>query len=186
MGDDTEVVGITDGEQITEQQVSFCAANKALATNIQNAPQQLFLEKIWLDIDNRKTDAPEGVTLTVAVWRKGDGEDTFVKDVILSEDNGWKLNLGKDPELPLVTEEGDPIRYYVVEMNQNGKPLDPTWEVSYSNDDGIQTGTIYIYNRIYSYELPKTGGAGTGKLLAAGICLMALAAAGMAWRKERR
>lgn len=186
VGDDTEIVGITDGERITEQQVSFCAANKALATNIQNAPQQLFLEKIWLDIDNRKTDAPEGVTLTVAVWRKGDGEDTFVKNVILSEDNGWKLNLGEDPELPLVTAEGDPIRYYVVEMNQNGKPLDPTWEVSYSNDDGIQTGTIYIYNRIYSYELPKTGGTGTGKLVAAGICLMALAAAGMAWRKERR
>lgn len=188
VGQITEVAGIGKADEatketVTEGMVSYCASNQVMSLNIQNAPEQLLLEKVWLDIDGIETAAPEGVYLTVDIYQK-DGSDAPVKTVTLSAENNWKLDLSS--ELPLQTETGNPIFYYVVESSQNGKPLDPNWQVRYGNNDGIQTGTIYIYNRIYGYELPKTGGCGTEKLVCAGICLMALAGYGTIRKKKER
>ena len=52
------------------------------------------------------------------------------------------------------------------------------WKTTYSanNEDGIQTGTIYITNTIYSsYVLPSTGGMGTTVFYVVGGGLMAVA-----------
>lgn len=188
VGQKTEVAGIgkpdeAATETVTEGMVSYCASNQVMSLNIQNAPEQLLLEKVWLDIDGIETAAPEGVNLTVDIYQKDEG-DAPAKTVTLSAENNWKMDLSN--ELPMKTETGDPIFYYVVERSQNGKPLDPNWQVRYGNNDGIQTGTIYIYNRIYGYELPKTGGIGTEKLVCAGVCLMALAGLGAIRKKKER
>ncbi len=104
--------------------------------------------------------------------------------VTLDDSNGWSKswdNLLKQDS------QGHDIYYTVKELSYTVGDTSydaeaGAYDVSYTNDDGIQTGTITVTNAAkesQGYELPKTGGAGTGLPVAAGAALAAFAAAGL-------
>ena len=64
--------------------------------------------------------------------------------------------------------------YFIVEPEHDG------YEVTYSNNDGIKSGTITVTN-IAGYELPATGGSGN-TIFFIGILIIALSIAVFAVR----
>ena len=99
---------------------------------------------------------------------------------MLSKTNNWSHTWeGKD--IP-AKDENDEDWYYSVQEVDTG-----LWKTTYSanNEDGIQTGSIYITNTIYSsYVLPSTGGMGTVPFAAVGGMLTVGAALLLAKRKK--
>lgn len=70
--------------------------------------------------------------------------------------------------------------YYMVEETTTG-----CWTLETNNNNGIQTGKIYLRNYVYSsYELPSTGGMGTVPFAAVGGMLTVGAALLLAKRKK--
>lgn len=174
--------------------VTFCSRSQILDLVIQNSPEELTVEKLWLDADNRPSNAPEGITsITYDLkYRLKDGQGNLVEegiylpDVELEPDaNGrWAktYTIGTGNALPGTDENGNIYYYYVEEKNRQSN-----WDVSYTGSEGIRTGTLTIRNRVYSYKLPETGGRGTKAIYALGLCLMAgSAGAWMAAAKKRR
>ena len=91
--------------------------------------------------------------------------------VVLNKDNKWSHTWVGD-EIPSVV--GGVACYYHVEEVGEGN-----WRLESGNNDGIQTGKIYLWNYVYTgYELPSTGGSGTAPFAAAGGALMALSLIG--------
>lgn len=84
--------------------------------------------------------------------------------VDVSASNGWAANWD---ELPKQDDQGQDVYYAVKELSYtvNGKTYDAgtgSYNVSYTNNNGIQTGTITVTNsekKNQGYELPSTGGA---------------------------
>ncbi|MGN0084247.1 MAG: SpaA isopeptide-forming pilin-related protein [Atopobiaceae bacterium] len=106
------------------------------------------------------------------------------EQVTLDDSKGWSKSWD---DLPKQDSQGHDIYYTVKELsytvgNTSYDAGAGAYNVSYTNDDGIQTGTITVTNAAkesQGYELPETGGAGTGLPVAAGAALTAFAAAGL-------
>lgn len=104
--------------------------------------------------------------------------------VTLNDSKGWSKSWDY---LPKQDSQGHDIYYTVKELSYTvgGTSYDAgtgAYDVSYTNDDGIRTGTITVTNAAkesQGYELPETGGTGTGLTAAAGAALAAFAAAGL-------
>lgn len=59
------------------------------------------------------------------------------------------------------------------------------YNVSYTNNEGIQTGAITVTNTSKGYQLPNTGGPGIAGIAAVGAALVLAAGAGLALRRRR-
>ena len=110
----------------------------------------------------------------------------IIETVPLTEINGWKYSwtIGEGGRLS-ADEQGNPYYYSVEEVVPSG------YDVTYSNNDGIESGQISITNwkdeTSTDYVLPETGGIGTNRFTAVGLALMAGSLlCGYVMRRKRR
>ena len=109
--------------------------------------------------------------------------------VDVSASTGWAANWDNLPEQV----DGKDVYYAVKELSYtvNGNEYTPgtgSYDVSYSNNGGIRTGTITVTNsekENHGYELPSTGGV-PSPLPRVGAALAVLAVVLLAWRLRLR
>lgn len=93
--------------------------------------------------------------------------------ITIGKSTDWMITLDNLEKYGKYEDKDVTYKYYVEEINNN---QDIT--VTYTNNDGITTGTLTITNTVDTapkHELPQTGGSGTTKFLSAGAGLMLIA-----------
>lgn len=177
---------VQDGETAVQaENVTFGTTTGATTLTVKNIYNRLTVTKTWLNASNNQTadedDIPQK-SIQVQLYRRKAGRtpEAYGEPVVLSKTNNWSHTWeGKD--IP-AKDENDEDWYYSVQEVDTG-----LWKTTYSanNEDGIQTGSIYITNTIYSsYVLPSTGGMGTVPFAAVGGMLTVGAALLLAKRKK--
>jgi LPXTG-motif cell wall-anchored protein len=126
-------------------------------------------------------NAPNSIDVVDYTKPAAKNSDAMVVDTVtLDASNGWEKSW---ENLPVKDDAGKPYRYAVEETGCSV----PTKGVAYTNDDGIQTGTIAVTNTIgEDYTLPATGGRGVWPWVAGGAVIAAAAAAGIVARRRVR
>lgn len=172
---------IVDGVTVEKNSIVFGSDVKTTTMEIRNTYQELTVVKSWLDKDTGKSVTAPVEEVKVQLYRvnKDNGEKTAVEqEVSLNPGNSWSYTWPRDLT-PATDNEGNPC-YYIVEEATTG-----CWTLETSNNNGIQTGKIYLRNYVYSgYELPSTGGMGTVPFAAVGGMLTVGAALLLAKRKK--
>lgn len=176
---------LEDGTTLPAENVTFGTTTGATTLTVKNIYNRLTVTKTWLNASNNQTadedDIPQK-SIQVQLYRRKAGRtpEAYGEPVVLSKTNNWSHTWeGKD--IP-AKDENDEDWYYSVQEVDTG-----LWKTTYSanNEDGIQTGSIYITNTIYSsYVLPSTGGMGTVPFAAVGGMLTVGAALLLAKRKK--
>lgn len=176
---------VQDGETAVQaENVTFGTTTGATTLTVKNTYNQLTVTKTWLNASNNQTADEADIPLKsikVQLYRRKAGQqpEVYGAQVELSKTNNWSHTWeGKD--IPAKDENGEDWYYSVQELDTG------LWKTTYSsNNDGIQTGSIYITNTIYSsYVLPSTGGMGTVPFAAVGGMLTVGAALLLAKRKK--
>ena len=172
---------IVDGVTVEKNSIVFGSDVKTTTMEIRNTYQELTVVKSWLDKDTGNSVAApvEEVKVQLYCVNKDSGEKTAVgEEVSLNSENKWSYTW-PSTETPATDNKGNPC-YYMVEEATTG-----SWTLETSNNNGIQTGKIYLRNYVYSsYELPSTGGMGTMPFAAVGGMLTVGAALLLAKRKK--
>ena len=172
---------IVDGVTVEKNSIVFGSDVKTTTMEIRNTYQELTVVKSWLDKDTGKSvEAPvTEVKVQLYCVNKDSGEKTAVREeVSLNSKNKWSYTW-PSTDTPATDNKGNPC-YYMVEETTTG-----SWTLETSNNNGIQTGKIYLRNYVYSsYELPSTGGMGTMPFAAVGGMLTVGAALLLAKRKK--
>lgn len=107
----------------------------------------------------------------------GNGDPVkYGNPVTLDNDHNWSHYWDG---LPKRDEDGNPYLYTITELGNN-------YDVTYTNNDGIQTGEIGITNKVTSISLPATGGIGTEPIVGGGLLLTTIAVGGLALSLKRR
>ena len=163
---------------LPDQWSSSYDSNKRILTIESNnitSDQTLDIARTWDWYHNEVVtpDKPDYLTISEDV--------TGVENPItLSNSNNWTYSWD---ELPRTESDGTPISYAVEEVdNPSG------YTVSYTGNDGIQSGQITIINKKdkNSYTLPETGGSGTLPFITVGASLMGFALlCGYSMRRRR-
>lgn len=173
------------GTTLPAENVTFGTTTGATTLTVKNTYNRLTVTKTWLNASNNQTadedDIPrENIRVQLYRHKAGRTPEAYGEPVVLSKTNNWSHTWeGKD--IP-AKDENDEDWYYSVQEVDTG-----LWKTTYSanNEDGIQTGSIYITNTIYSsYVLPSTGGMGTVPFAAVGGMLTVGAALLLAKRKK--
>ena len=178
---------VQDGETaVQEENVTFGTTTGATTLTVKNTYNRLTVTKTWLNASNNQTadedDIPQK-SIQVQLYRRKAGQTTADKvgePVVLSKDTNWS-HTWEGEEIPAKDTDGEEWYYSVQELDTG------LWKTTYSanNENGIQTGSIYITNTIYSsYVLPSTGGMGTVPFAAVGGMLTVGAALLLAKRKK--
>lgn len=173
------------GTTVQAENVTFGTTTGATTLTVQNTCNQLTVTKTWLNASNNRPADEDDIPLKsihVQLYRRKAGQTTAVEvgtPVELSKANNWSYTW-KGTDVPAKDTDGKDWYYSVKELDTG------LWKTTYSsNNDGIQTGSIYITNTIYSsYELPSTGGMGTVPFAAVGGMLTVGAALLLAKRKK--
>ncbi|MCF0122991.1 MAG: Cna B-type domain-containing protein, partial [Ruminiclostridium sp.] len=146
------------------------------------------VDKFWLDEDENPIDAPAGASITFDLLQDDTLIGTYTANAAgitaaagstgTANGTAWSYTISGLPYAPTNTDNtaGTPYKYTVQEASLSG------YQASYTNNDGISSGTISIFNQEESddgYVLPKTGGAGTTGILTAGAALCGLALLGL-------
>ena len=172
---------IVDGVTVEKNSIVFGSDVKTTTMEIRNTYQELTVVKSWLDKDTSKpvTAPVEDVKVQLYQVNKDGSKKTAVgEEVSLNQKNSWSYTW-PSTETPATDKDGNPC-YYMVEETTTG-----SWTLETSNNNGIQTGKIYLRNYVYSgYELPSTGGMGTVPFAAVGGMLTVGAALLLAKRKK--
>ena len=170
-----------DGVTVEKNSIIRGSVVKTTTMEIHNTYQELTVVKSWLDKDTGKSVTAPVEEVKVQLYRvnKDNGEKTAVEqEVSLNPGNSWSYTWPRDLT-PATDNEGNPC-YYIVEEATTG-----CWTLETSNNNGIQTGKIYLRNYVYSsYVLPSTGGMGTVPFAAVGGMLTVGAALLLAKRKK--
>ena len=177
---------LDDGTTLPAENVTFGTTTGATTLTVQNTCNQLTVTKTWLNASNNRPADEDDIPLKsiqVQLYRRKAGQTTADKvgdPVVLSKDTNWS-HTWKGEEIPAKDTEDGKDWYYSVKELDTG-----LWKTTYSsNNDGTQTGSIYITNTIYSsYVLPSTGGMGTVPFAAVGGMLTVGAALLLAKRKK--
>ena len=166
--------------------MTFGKTTGATTLTVKNTYNRLTVTKTWLNASNNQTadedDIPQE-SIQVQLYRRKAGQTTADKvgePVELSKGTNWS-HTWEGEEIPATDTDGQKWCYSVQELDTG------LWKTTYSpnNEDGIQTGNIYITNTIYSsYVLPSTGGMGTVPFAAVGGMLTVGAALLLAKRKK--
>ena len=172
---------IVDGVTVEKNSIVFGSDVKTTTMEIHNTYQELTVVKSWLDKDTSKpvTAPVEDVKVQLYQVNKDGSKKTAVGEkVSLNSKNKWSYTWPR--ELTPATDNEGNLCYYMVEETTTG-----SWTLETSNNNGIQTGKIYLRNYVYSgYELPSTGGMGTVPFAAVGGMLTVGAALLLAKRKK--
>ena len=170
-----------DGVTIDKNSIICGSVVKTTTMEIHNTYQELTVVKSWLDKDTGKPVAAPVPEVKVQLYQvnKSSGEKTKVgEEVSLNSENSWSYTWPRE-DTPATDKAGNPY-YYMVEETTTG-----CWTLETSNNNGIQTGKIYLRNNVYSgYVLPSTGGMGTVPFAAVGGMLTVGAALLLAKRKK--
>ena len=91
----------------------------------------------------------------------------------------------------LSTSDNNKQLYYSVEevsVKKNNVDISGNYQVSYRNNDGIQSGQIIITNTNNKevYELPETGGSGTKKFILSGFGLVLIGISSILMKKKNK
>ena len=173
------------GTTVQAENVTFGTTTGATTLTVKNTYNQLTVTKTWLNASNNQTadedDIPQE-NIQVQLYRRKDGQqpEVYGAQVELSKTNNWS-HTWEGAEIPATDTDGQKWYYSVQELDTG------LWKTTYSanNENGIQTGSIYITNTIYSsYVLPSTGGMGTVPFAAVGGMLTVGAALLLAKRKK--
>ena len=172
---------LTVGDVTIDKNSIICGSVvKTTTMEVHNTYQELMVVKSWLDKDTGQSVKAPVTEVKVQLYQvnKDSGEKTAVgEEVSLNPGNSWSYTWPR--ELTPTDNEGNPC-YYMVEETTTG-----SWTLETSNNNGIQTGKIYLRNYVYSgYELPSTGGMGTVPFAAVGGMLTVGAALLLAKRKK--
>ena len=177
---------VQDGETAVQaKNVTFGTTTGATTLTVKNTCNQLTVTKTWLNASNNRPADEDDIPLKsihVQLYRRKAGQTTAVEvgtPVELSGKNNWSYTW-KGTDVPAKDTDGKDWDYSVKELDTG------LWKTTYSsNNDGTQTGSIYITNTIYSsYVLPSTGGMGTVPFAAVGGMLTVGAALLLAKRKK--
>ena len=177
---------VQDGETaVLEKDVTFGTTTSATTLTVKNTYNRLTVTKTWLNASNNQTadedDIPqESIQVQLYRHKAGQQPEAYGAQVELSKTNNWS-HTWEGEGIPAVDSDGQKWYYSVQELDTG------LWKTTYSanNDTGIQTGSIYITNTIYSsYVLPSTGGMGTVPFAAVGGMLTVGAALLLAKRKK--
>jgi LPXTG-motif cell wall-anchored protein len=140
------------------------------------------INKQWLSSEGNPLEPPQS-SVSVDVWRNiyTDEECTmkcsselYKGGLTISADENWQLtleNLHASGQMNINGRNTDVYyTYYVKEDAVDG------YDVSYSGNDGIVSGTVTITNtQLESYVLPDTGGIGKHGFMLAGMIIMFVA-----------
>ena len=168
---------ITDnGQTVTVDDVTFGCSTNTTQLTVKNTYNRLTVQKYWLSAADGKPLANADIpaeSIQVQLYRYTEGQmaanAALVDTRELNKDNSWSYTWAGENQIPAADEEGH--RYY--------------WVTEITNNSGIQTGKIFITNKVYSgYVLPSTGGMGTVPFAAVGGMLTVGAALLLAKRKK--
>lgn len=152
------------------------------------------VQKYWKNSDGQERSQSSG-SVTFKLMQKNVLTNTVQQygDVYTITNSGevnvWQVGIS---ELPLSATDvsGNKLYeyvYYVEEVSVNGKPVADNFDVSYSNNAGIFSGTIIITNQDkQTYTLPETGGSGTWSYTVGGLLLSAMACLLLYIKNKRR
>ena len=180
------VESITDNDQlVTADNVIFGCSTNTTQLTVKNTYNRLTVQKYWHSAadDRPLTDADDipVKSIQVELYRYTEGEtaqDAVRVDTQELKKDNWSHTWAGD-EIPAADNEGRRYYYFVKEETTGN------WVTEITNNDGIQTGKIFIINKVYSgYELPSTGGMGTVPFAAVGGMLTVGAALLLAKRKK--
>ena len=178
---------ITDnGQTVTVDNVTFGCSTNTTQLTVRNTYNQLTVKKYWLSAVDGKPLADADIpvnSIQVDLYRYTEGETAQnavpVNTQYLNKGNGWSFTWSGESQIPAADENGKKY-YYLVKEVATGN-----WVTEINNNNGIQTGKIFITNKVYSgYVLPSTGGMGTVPFAAVGGMLTVGAALLLAKRKK--
>ena len=178
---------ITDnGQTVTVDNVIFGCSTNTTQLTVKNTYNRLTVQKYWLSAADGRPLAEADIpvkSIQVDLYRYTEGEtaqDAVLVDTQnLNKDNGWSFTWSGESKIPAADEKGKKYCYLVKEVTTGN------WVTEINNNNGIQTGKIFITNKVYSgYVLPSTGGMGTVPFAAVGGMLTVGAALLLAKRKK--
>ena len=169
---------------VTVNDVIFGCSTNTTQLTVKNTYNRLTVQKYWLSAADGKPLADIPVdSIQVQLYRYT--EDQTAQNAVLvdtqnlNKENGWSFTWSDESQIPAADEKDKKYCYFVKEVTTGN------WVTEISNNDGIQTGKIFIINKVYSgYELPSTGGMGTVPFAAVGGMLTVGAALLLAKRKK--
>lgn len=176
---------ITDnGQTVTADNVTFGCSTNTTQLTVKNTYNRLTVQKYWLSAADGKPLADIPVkSIQVQLYRYTEGQPADNVELVntqeLNKDNGWSYTWTDKNQIPATDGKGHKYCYFVKEVTTGN------WVTEINNNNGIQTGKIFITNKVYSgYELPSTGGMGTVPFAAVGGMLTVGAALLLAKRKK--
>ena len=178
---------ITDnGQTVTVDDVTFGCSTNTTQLTVRNTYNQLTVKKYWLSAADGRPLAEADIpvkSIQVQLYRYTEGETAqnavLVDTQNLNKDNGWSFTWSGENQIPAADEKSKKYCYFVKEVTTGN------WVTEINNNNGIQTGKIFITNKVYSgYVLPSTGGMGTVPFAAVGGMLTVGAALLQAKRKK--
>ena len=178
---------VTDnGQPVTADNVIFGCSTDTTQLTVKNTYNRLTVQKYWLSAADGKplADNIPAESIQVQLYRYTEGQTAAnavpVGEVQnLNKGNSWSYTWAGENQIP-ATDGKDHKYYYLVKEVTTGN-----WITEITNNNGIQTGKIFITNKVYSgYELPSTGGMGTVPFAAVGGMLTVGAALLLAKRKK--
>lgn len=98
-------------------------------------------------------------------------------ETVLSAENNWTYSWD---DLAKTDPDTSNPYYYTIEETDAPKSS----KVSYTNNDGIQTGEIIVTNKTEAYKLPETGGFGTTIYTKAGILFIIAGMTLLYWKRK--
>ena len=178
---------ITDHDKtVTVDDVTFGCSTNTTQLTVRNTYNRLTVKKYWLSAADGRPLAEADIpvkSIQVELYRYTEGQtaqDAVLMDTqYLNKDNGWSFTWSGENQIPAADEKGKKYCYFVKEVTTGN------WVTEINNNNGIQTGKIFITNKVYSgYVLPSTGGMGTVPFAAVGGMLTVGAALLLAKRKK--
>ena len=178
---------ITDnGQTVTVDDVTFGCSTNTTQLTVRNTYNRLTAKKYWLSAADGRPLAEADIpvkSIQVELYRYTEGQtaqDAVLMDTqYLNKDNGWSFTWSGENQIPAADINGKKYCYFVKEVTTGN------WVTEITNNNGIQTGKIFITNKVYSgYVLPSTGGMGTVPFAAVGGMLTVGAALLLAKRKK--
>lgn len=173
-----------EGVEVKKTDVLYSTVSGVTVMSFDNQYNRLDVKKTWVDADGTEIPAPvEEITVILKRYTDSAENAKPFATVTLKKSEGWTYSW---ENLEKIDAAGKDWKYIITEVlpSENWK----LWTVSYANNGGIQTGLIQIKNTVsgnYTYELPKTGGAGIHDPVLLGLLAMAFALGGLIVNRKK-